>query len=221
MLKIWKFFFRLYKINAISFPRILLFIYLAIYLNMKYPKTIFYLISVLTLFCNLAKAQVSFSHAIGMSMFFSTKTITGGYGINYSPRINFLEMNEMTLSAGTHLSLGYNKNFSSSNTGNNHMFCLDIPLMLELNFGQARNPYENVEFGGFFGIGYGYNNLVDNEYGISNSDHLVSMGTVLNAGLRFFVYEQAVGFRTSYMLNNKTNGENILGFSVFYTFIYN
>ncbi|MBC7383314.1 MAG: hypothetical protein H7296_10050 [Bacteroidia bacterium] len=189
---------------------------------MKKPLFKIALLAFATLFAGVVKSQVSFNHSLGVSTYFalSTNATASGYGIMYSPRLNFLELaDETTLSVGTHLGLGFSGS-ANSQSGSSGSFLLDAPLMVELNFGQAANPDASSSFGGFGGIGYGFNAMAQSSntaFGNSSSTFSAS-GIVFNGGLRAVIRDRSVGARVSYMLNMTSGGANVIGIGVFYTF---
>lgn len=172
-----------------------------------------------TLLCFLSftlsnvQGQTRFSHSLGASYYSSNKTSSAG--IMYSPRVNLLNLNhKMTLSAGTHLGLGFALGFDGTNTST--MFNYDLPLVAEVNFGHGANRESSARFGGFVGGGYGFNRMRSAPE--SPSGYQESQGFLINGGLRFKLKNTSLGVRASYLLNNKSGGQNIASLGVFYNF---
>lgn len=167
-------------------------------------------------------SQVSFSHSIGASLYASTDNRASAVGATYSPRLNVLEINEeLTVSVGTHL--GFGLDFNSREGANS--LALDIPLMVELNFGNASQPGIESNFGGFVGFGYGISKIGSRTdfVSFSTTDFNEGSGLVLNAGLRLFVRDIPIGVRFSYLANSKKVGAegeeyaDVYSLGVFYT----
>lgn len=157
--------------------------------------------------------QVRFSHAIGASYYASKSANTAG--IVYSPRVNLLNLNnKITLSAGTHLGIGFA--FASSGSNTSTTFHYDLPLVAEINFGHGAHKEVSSRFGGFLGAGYGFNRM--QSVSDSPSDYRQSNGFLINGGLRFKIKNASWGVRASYLFNHKAGGGNITSLGVFYTF---
>lgn len=157
--------------------------------------------------CQLANAQVSFSHAAGMSFFVGGEAATPAF--MYAPRLNVVEFgDEATLSVGTHLSAWI---VLSSRNPSSNAYALDIPLVAELNFGHGAHPDADSDFGGFVGLGYGISFL-----GGNNNENSAS-GPVANIGARMYIADKPVGLRLSFLYNTEEEGENVFGLSLFYT----
>ncbi|MDX1907448.1 MAG: hypothetical protein SF053_10480 [Bacteroidia bacterium] len=155
--------------------------------------------------------QVSFSHSFGVAYYASS--FAAAPGIMYSPRLNFVELNdEMTVSVGTHLGLGlvYNSQEGASS------FVLDLPLVAEINVGHAANPDTKSSFGGFAGLGFGINKI--GSQGAFGADYNDAAGLLFNGGIRAIIKEKPVGLRLSYLLNAKEGFENVFSIGLFYTF---
>jgi len=153
--------------------------------------------------------QISFSHAVGGTY------LQGGFAGTpagtYSPRVNFLELgDEFTLSAGTHISLGYSGN---SRTGPSSLV-FDLPLMLETNIGNSSTPDANSDFGGFFGIGYGISKLLSSDE-LLGTDTNNASGMVINGGVRVNIQDYPLALRISYLLNKMKEGDNVFGVGLF------
>ncbi|MBS9525314.1 hypothetical protein KI659_14945 [Litoribacter alkaliphilus] len=150
------------------------------------------------------KAQVTFSHSAGVFSTNLTSNIPAG--LAYSPRVNFLELtDESTLSFGTHLGLGITGGWASD-------LLVDVPLVVEYNFGHASSPYSDALFGGFVGLGYDYmhiESLGDEPSTLRQSIH----GPMVNAGIRAIVLEVPFMLRAAYTLNlndHQGNPTNVL-----------
>lgn len=147
-----------------------------------------------------AYSQVSLSYSVGVSGNFSSNVKCPL--ILKSLRLNFAELDdEVTLSLGTHVGTLIFLLPSRFNA-----FAMDIPLVVEANFGHAAHPNTQSYFGGFAGLGFGFNYMAIS----SNENSRISgaLGPVINAGIRFFDGDQSIGLRLSYLYNMK--GQDIL-----------
>ena len=159
----------------------------------------------------LSFGQLSFSHSLGGSFYLSS--LASAPGIMYSPRVNFLQLNdELTVSAGTHLGLGivYNSREGASS------FALDLPLVAEINFGHASNPETSSSFGGFIGFGFGISKI--GSQGAFGADYNSASGLIFNGGIRAIIKERPLGLRLSYLINTKDDFSNVFSLGMFYTF---
>lgn len=157
-----------------------------------------------------AYAKTPFSHALGASYYMGGDA--GAPGITYSARYNFFEIKkELTLSIGTHLGLGLS--FSSQDGASS--FALDLPIMMEINFGHAADAHTRTSFGGFGGIGFGISKIGSS--GTFGSDYNNAAGLVFNGGIRAIISNRPVGLRISYMVNTKLDAKDVIGIGIFYT----
>lgn len=158
------------------------------------------------------KAQVEFNHSAGFGLYASETS--SGYALQYSPRLNLLELSdEMSLSVGSHLGVGFSGSVNSQ-TGGSGSFVLDLPLMAEVNFGHASSTNSSVGFGGFLGAGFGYHKASYDD-GFSSGDRGAT-GLVFNGGFRTnLIKETSITFRVSYMLASDGKGD-IIGLGLLY-----
>ena len=181
---------------------------------MKIIKKLLFTGVVLFSTLTVSYGQISFSHSLGGSVYLSENV--SAPGILYSPRLNFLELgDEITVSVGTHLGLGFSLN-ADSQGGGSGSFALDLPVVAEINFGQGANPDTQSSFGGFAGLGFGISKMgASDAMGDGYND---AAGVVINGGLRAIIRDKAVGLRVSYLLNIKKDNSSVLGVGLFYTF---
>lgn len=145
--------------------------------------------------------------AISLSGFAMSQTFMQGLGVNivmqtlpgytenpvvgilYSPKINFLEKDHSSLSMGLPLSFAYAGIYDTQAgiDNNKTIECmLDLPLMINYNYGAGSNKKTKDRFGFFAGIGYAYHT---NPFTIDNNSDDVAytesgFGPVFNTGLR-------------------------------------
>lgn len=154
--------------------------------------------------CTLAATagfSQSFSHGVGLNIFVATapggKAAVNG-GFTYSPRFNFIEQEDMSVSVGLPFTIGvsgsysadYNSQYGSSSS-NTVSVMINAPVLINLNMGAGANKTTERRFGYFAGGGFGYHYGTYNLSDILNDDYTVeklnTFGPVGNAGLRFGV----------------------------------
>ena len=89
---------------------------------------------------------------------------------------------------------------------------MDLPFMVELNYGAGAYPDAKSDFGFFGGLGLGYSKIYEDGY-INNG-----FGPLVNGGLKGNVGSVSVGCRVSYLFNTDPAYVNVLGLGVFYFF---
>jgi hypothetical protein len=145
----------------------------------------------------------SFMHGAGLNVFVATapdgKASVNG-GVSYSPRFNFIEQENMSVSVGIPFTVGVSGSYSASynsqygsESSNTLSVMFNAPLIVNLNMGAGSTKTTESRFGYFVGAGFGYHygtfNLsdalnLDEDYAV----HKIStMGPVGNAGVRFAV----------------------------------
>ena len=155
-------------------------------------------------------------------------------GLTYSPRINFIEQEDMSVSAGIPFTLGasfsYNaeyNSYSGSSTSSSFSFMANVPLIINLNMGAGSTKETESRFGYFVGGGVGYHygtfNLSDalNVDGDGYTVHKVStFGPVGNAGIRFGVGSGShnIEVRFQYMKGLSDVKANIFGVGAAFNF---
>jgi hypothetical protein len=146
-----------------------------------------------------ARGQSNFNHAIGLSLY----GYDGIPALTYSPRWNIQKWNDnTTLSIGTHFGLNFG-------IYTNDIYVLDIPIMMELNFGHGSHSQNEHNVGQFIGLGYGYSEIDEMD---------ISDGIVFNAGIRKKLMGESFGLRVSYLYNLRSTGGDVFSFGLFYTF---
>ncbi|WP_143305038.1 hypothetical protein [Chitinophaga vietnamensis] len=170
------------------------------------------------LFCQLlASAQsLRFSQSVGLGLFTARNYLSGG--LVYSPRYNFFVLSpRAAVSVGTHLGLGANlhESYTSNSSGeSSSVFIIDVPLVINYNYGNAATRKASQRWGFFAGGGYGFHNASRN---IDNTDLEEESGTeaihikgpVLNAGLQFPLGRSSLSLRGAWLLNDGTNNKDI------------
>jgi hypothetical protein len=196
-----------------------------------------YALLVLLIFTVTLAFSQTFTHGVGVAVFVTTAkggNAAAAEGVTYSPRINFLEQPDFSLSVGIPLSVGisgsYSSNYNSqsgSTTDNTLGFMANIPLIINFNFGAGSSPDNESRFGFYIGGGAGYH------YGKYNVDTVDSyggdytyqatikgFGPAANAGVRFGVGRGThnVEARLTYMKSLDDSKANIFGIGGLFNF---
>ncbi len=178
--------------------------------SMKTVTKLFLTLGIVIMSVQIGFGQVSFSHSIGASYYFSS--YASAPAIMYSPRLNLIQVgDESTISIGTHLGLGISYNSQAGASS----FALDLPIMAELNLGNGASKEANSSFGGFFGLGFGISKL--GSASAWGGDYNDAAGLVVNGGVRFHLNERPLGVRVAYLLNAKEGFASVLGIGAMYT----
>ncbi len=104
--------------------------------------------------------------------------------LSYFPRYNFVENENSSISVG--LPLGIGVGIMSNTYGNDAgiAFAYDLPVVLDYNIGCKSTIDNENNFGGYFGLGFGYYkvNISHSSYSDFNG---ASYGPIARAGVRF------------------------------------
>jgi hypothetical protein len=156
------------------------------------------LVALLAVSLNSLFAQ-SFMNGVGF--FAGGSTSVNGYsfvewGATYSPRVNFIENDKFSVSAGIPLGVGlavgssnYTDSYGYSNSYSTAGLILDVPLMVNINYGRGsvkvKSRTKAPMFGFFGGVGLGLNEqlLTDDSPGTGASS--ANLGPAVNGGVRF------------------------------------
>jgi hypothetical protein len=159
------------------------------------------LVFVVSMFTTGAAFSQSFMHGAGLNIFVATapggKASVNG-GVSYSPRFNFIEQDDLSVSVGIPFTVGvsgsysasYNSSYGSSSS-NTLSVMFNAPLLINLNMGAGSTKETKSRFGYFVGAGFGYHygsyNLSDALDYEDVATKFSTMGPVGNAGVRFGV----------------------------------
>jgi len=179
----------------------------------------------------------SFSHGVGVAVFVTTAK--GGNaavaeGFTYSPRFNFIENEDFSLSVGVPLSVGisgsYSSNYNSysgTTTDNTLGFMANVPLIVNFNFGAGSTPDNDSRFGFYIGGGMGYHY---GKYNVDSTDTygdgytyqatINGVGPAGNVGCRFAVGRGThnVEARLTFMKSLDNSKANIFGMGALFNF---
>ena len=194
--------------------------------------------AILFMACSTAMSQ-TFMHGVGLSIMGGYTdagdfTIAGGY--TYSPRINFVETEKLSVSAGIPLSMGVTStsNFEyDAYSGYTNEYSIDfvanVPFIVNLNMGRGSTKENRQKFGYFVGGGYGfhhgsfygfYPDELDPTYERLGSRNLNIHGPAANAGMRFGVGKKHknIELRFSFMKGINESKPNIFGIAGLFNF---
>lgn len=139
---------------------------------------------------------ITFQQAVGFGIYGGTNG--SNWSAQYSPRANLIMLGTNSISVGTHLGLGL------SGKGTKGLkLVYDVPFVFDFNFAHNALSDNIQKGGGFFGFGYGFNQLRD-EAGVFKSQ-----GLVFNAGGRGLVFERSLTLRVSYLLPLKQKYDSV------------
>ncbi|HKH61765.1 MAG TPA: hypothetical protein VKA49_13080 [Flavitalea sp.] len=192
------------------------------------------LLSIACLFFSASFSQ-NFMHGAGISVFVTkveSSDIAAYGGFTYSPRINFLETESLSLSLGIPLSVATSGSYSyNSRTGytseNDMRFLFNAPLIVNVNVGAGSTRETESRFGAFAGGGFGYNygnfNVTEtDEYGNTYEEEALfgTYGPAANAGFRIAVGSQQKNIETrfSYMKGITHSKPAIFGLAALFNF---
>ncbi len=169
-------------------------------------------------------------HGAGFSIFVASApggNTTPNGGLMYSPRFNFIESEDMSVSVGIPLSAGFSINYNSrdyyGSNNNSSSAMLDIPVMVNLNMGCGSTRESESRFGYFAGAGFGYHYgtiKYSDYYGDEYSSTIHAYGPAGNAGIRLGVGNSGknIEIRFSYMKGLDDSKANIFGGGVLFNF---
>lgn len=167
-------------------------------------------LNISVLFGNLVDGNSSTSIAMKQTLF------------TYFPRFNFLEGENSSLSIGAPVGAGVSLATNDFEDDVGISFAYDLPLVLDYNIGCNAVPNSESNFGGYFGVGFGYYSvkLTGSEY----SDFTgTSYGPLVRGGIRFPISRQ--GYSTNsitigayYKKGLEKSRLNTIGLDIFYDF---
>lgn len=134
-----------------------------------------------------------FKHSLGAGVSFYEvgKTNEPVFHVDYNPSLSLTRSySDFSFSIGSQMGVGYH---IASSTDEDAFIYADLPLLLELNFGNNASKDFYNDFGCFFGGGYSYH-LFRDEW---------THGPVVTLGLRGFVFGPSFTLRLSRNFNIK------------------
>jgi hypothetical protein len=193
----------------------------------------------------------SFMHAVGLSVFIDHTPRSGSItsvALTYSPRFNLMENKNMSVSVGIPLSIGGSGGRGGRQGDGYYIddvyyyyddngyeapevkarWMIDVPVIVNLNFGALSTKHNTSRIGFFVGGGFGYHygpvnvfNLAlrGNNYVDSTNQNLA--GPVGNIGMRIRVSKysnEGIEIKGSYMKSVSRKQPDIYGITVMYAF---
>lgn len=193
----------------------------------------------------------SLMHAVGLSTYVDHTSGMGSIvsvAFTYSPRFNLMETPKMSVSVGIPLSVGGSGGGGGSSSdgyyiGDDYYYyddndytgpqtkgrwMVDVPVIINLNYGGLSSKINQNKFGFFVGGGFGYHygpvNLKHtdrNGYHYTDSTSQSSYGPVGNVGLRIKLSKrthEGIDIKLSYMKSVSKKQPDIYGLTVMYAF---
>lgn len=196
------------------------------------------ILSVILFFALSTTFCQTFMHGAGITFMgnLNEGNFTYGGGFTYSPRVNFVETEKLSVSAGIPLSMAFSASTSGTydsyyNTYNYDDitvgFVFNAPLIINLNMGRGSTNENREKFGYFVGAGFGYHHgdfLVDktdaNGNNYQGTFSLNTFGPAANAGVRFGVgkMHKNIELRFSYMKGLNDTQPDIFGIACLFNF---
>jgi hypothetical protein len=134
-------------------------------------------------------------HSFGLTLSVMQGTLQEGAGssesfgveennLTYFPRFNFVENENSSISVGAPIGIGVGLVTNTYGNDVGVLFSYDLPLVIDYNIGCKSTMANDRNFGGYFGVGFGYNkvNISESSYSDFNGS---SYGPLFRAGFRF------------------------------------
>lgn len=179
----------------------------------------------------------SFMHGAGLTIFVGSSKgndVSVGEGFTYFPRFNFLETENLSLSAGIPLSVGisistnyYYSSGSGYYDGGSIGFVVNVPFIINLNIGRGSTKDNTDKFGYFVGGGFGFHHgdfitIQTDSYGYdyTTTESTNAYGPAANAGFRIGVgrRHKNIEVRFSYMKGMNEDKPNVFGVGALFNF---
>ncbi|MGC4038054.1 MAG: hypothetical protein QM764_18985 [Chitinophagaceae bacterium] len=179
----------------------------------------------------------SFMHGAGVGVFGLKNPgsdFTVASSLSYNPRINFVETDGFSVSAGLPIDIGFSGNYSveynsyyGGTEENTLQFFVAAPATVNINFGAGSTPDNESRIGFFVGGGYGLRygkygtTVTDPYYGETVSyKYKAAFGPSGNAGVRFAVgsNQKNIEVRLSYMKVQGKEAPDVYGVNCYFNF---
>ncbi len=162
--------------------------------NLRFIKLV--LIAFIFTLISITKAGAQqLMHSFGLTLSVLQGTLHGDAGsyesfslgqsnLTYFPRFNFVENENSSISVGAPIGVGIG--IATNTYGNDAgvIFSYDLPLVIDYNIGCKSTMENDRNFGGYFGVGFGYNKVTISESSYSDFNGS-SYGPLFRAGFRF------------------------------------
>ena len=169
-------------------------------------------------------------HSFGATISIMSGKVNNEYGsgnmilsqtcFSYFPRYNFIENENSSISIGAPVAIGLGISRTNGDEDLGLAFAYDLPLVIDYNIG-CKSTYENEgTFGGYFGVGFGYNSV-----SISKSKYSdfkgSSIGPIFRGGVRIGSNSESwsghgITIGLFYKKGLEKNPFNNYGFNVYY-----
>jgi hypothetical protein len=184
---------------------------------------------------SLSAFAQSFQHGVGIGFYLDNMVpdnVGIGSGFTYNPRINFAEREASSISVGIPLTLGYIQN-GYNTTGNliqtSTGFMVNVPVMLNFNFGGGASKKSKGRIGGFIGAGYAYHYVSSRDYYAYDEYAAIvirsvggsSSGPTANGGMRIAVGRKRtknIEIKLSYYSGMNKNNVDLYGVGAAFNF---
>lgn len=134
-------------------------------------------------------------HSFGLTLSVLQGTLQEGAGssesfaveqnnLTYFPRFNFVENENSSISVGAPIGIGIGITTNTYGNDAGVLFSYDLPLVVDYNIGCKSTMENDRNFGGYFGVGFGYNKVTISESSYSDFNGS-SYGPLFRAGFRF------------------------------------
>ncbi len=162
--------------------------------SLKNTKLV-WMIFVFTLTIITRSGAQQLMHSFGLSISVLQGTLHEGQGssesfaveqnnLTWFPRYNFIENENSSVSVGAPIGIGIGITTNTYGDDAGVIFSYDLPLVIDYNIGCKSTMANDRNFGGYFGVGFGYNKVNISESSYSNFDG-ASYGPLFRAGFRF------------------------------------
>jgi len=134
-------------------------------------------------------------HSAGVTYNFlvGTSGIAGTPYVTYNPRLNYNLSDDLSVSLTSYVSLGFSGS-ANSQTGSTLAFGVDVPVLVQLNWGHHATKDTDKAFGIHAAAGYDFNIL-----GAAGAGIGMLHGLSANVGVKFGIGEKvSLGFRGTY-----------------------
>ena len=196
-----------------------------------------FIVSLGLIFTTVTALGQSFMHGAGLTIFVVSPRngdVSVGEGVTYYPRINFIETEGLSVSAGIPLSVGLTVSTSSYYSSNGGYydeasagFIVNAPVIINLNIGRGSTFDNTDKMGYFLGGGFGYHHgdfiitgMDDYGYTYESFESTNVYGPAANAGFRIGVGRQHknIEVRFSYMKGLNESKPDIFGGGALFNF---
>jgi hypothetical protein len=193
-------------------------------------KTVWIYFIFTLIFIARAGAQ-QWMHSFGLTLSVLQGTLHEGAGssetfaveennLTYFPRFNFVENENSSISIGAPIGIGLGLVSNTYGGDAGVIFSYDLPLVIDYNIGCKSTTGNDKNFGGYFGVGFGYNKVNISESSYSNFNGS-SYGPLFRAGFRFGSSKESwnghgVTAGAYYKIGIDNNKLYTIGFNVLY-----